>query len=51
MSDRVIVMREGRLTGEFAREDATQETIMARAMGRMPALVEIRDVDEQPVTI
>lgn len=34
MSDRILVMREGRLTGEFAREEATQEKIMARAMGR-----------------
>ena len=25
LSDRVLVMREGRLTGEFARADATQE--------------------------
>ncbi|MFN8485922.1 MAG: sugar ABC transporter ATP-binding protein [Anaerolineae bacterium] len=31
MSDRILVMREGRLTGEFARADATQEKIMAAA--------------------
>jgi inositol transport system ATP-binding protein len=31
MSDRVLVMCEGRLTGEFARADATQERIMHAA--------------------
>jgi rhamnose transport system ATP-binding protein len=31
MSDRVIVMREGRLTGEFDRAEATQEAIMTAA--------------------
>ncbi|BBL79165.1 ribose import ATP-binding protein RbsA [Rubrobacter xylanophilus] len=33
MSDRVIVMREGRISGEFGREEATQENIMAAATG------------------
>ncbi|MCJ1709470.1 sugar ABC transporter ATP-binding protein [Microbacterium sp. VKM Ac-2923] len=31
MADRVLVMREGRLTGEFARADATPEAIMFAA--------------------
>jgi rhamnose transport system ATP-binding protein len=31
MSDRVLVMREGRLTGEFSRAEATQEKLMAAA--------------------
>jgi rhamnose transport system ATP-binding protein len=31
MSDRVLVMREGRLTAEFSRADATQEKLMAAA--------------------
>lgn len=31
MADRVLVMREGRLTGEFARTDATPEAIMYAA--------------------
>ncbi len=31
MADRVLVMREGRLTGEFAREDATPENVMFAA--------------------
>jgi rhamnose transport system ATP-binding protein len=34
MSDRILVMHEGRLTGELTREEATQEKIMARATGR-----------------
>lgn len=33
MSDRIIVLSEGRLTGEFSREEATQEKIMAAATG------------------
>ena len=33
MSDRVLVMREGRLTGELSRAEATQETIMSMATG------------------
>jgi rhamnose transport system ATP-binding protein len=31
MSDRILVMREGRLTGEFTRAEATQEKIMRAA--------------------
>src|SRR5215218_11317211 len=31
MSDRIIVMREGRLTAQFSRAEATQEKIMAAA--------------------
>lgn len=31
MSDRVLVMREGHLTAEFSRADATQEKLMAAA--------------------
>jgi rhamnose transport system ATP-binding protein len=33
MSDRILVMREGRITGEFMRAEATQEKIMAAATG------------------
>jgi rhamnose transport system ATP-binding protein len=36
MSDRVLVMREGRQMGTFSRAEATQETIMAAAMGQAP---------------
>jgi len=34
MSDRILVMHEGRITGEFTRETATQEAILASATGR-----------------
>ncbi len=34
MSDRVLVMCEGRMTGEFTRAEATQEKIMAAATAR-----------------
>jgi len=39
MSDRILVMREGRITGEFLRGEATQEKIMAAAVAakRTPA--------------
>lgn len=33
MSDRILVMHEGRITREFTRAEATQESIMAAAMG------------------
>lgn len=33
MSDRILVMRAGRLVGELSRAEATQERVMALAMG------------------
>lgn len=33
MSDRILVMAGGRITGEFARDEATEEAVLARAMG------------------
>jgi ribose transport system ATP-binding protein len=33
MSDRILVMHEGRITGEFSQEEATQEKIMYAASG------------------
>ncbi|MDQ2671951.1 MAG: ATP-binding cassette domain-containing protein, partial [Actinomycetota bacterium] len=33
MADRVLVMREGRISGEFSRGDATQENVMTAATG------------------
>ena len=33
MSDRVVVMRQGRVTAELSRADATQERVMAAATG------------------
>lgn len=37
MSDRLLVMSEGRITGEFARNEATQERVMLAAMGQAPS--------------
>ncbi len=34
MSDRILVMHEGRICGEFDRADATQERLMACAVGK-----------------
>jgi ABC-type sugar transport system ATPase subunit len=33
MSDRILVMRQGRIAGELPRSQATQEAIMALATG------------------
>ncbi len=33
VSDRILVMREGDIVGEFSREEATQDKIMSRAAG------------------
>ncbi len=38
MSDRILVMHEGRKTGELAREEATQEKIMNLATGEVEAI-------------
>ena len=37
MSDRVIVMRDGRVTGELARGAATPDAVMALATGEAAA--------------
>ena len=33
MSDRILIMHEGRLRGEVSRDEATQERIMTLATG------------------
>jgi len=33
MADRVLVMREGRISGEFGGGEATQENVMTAATG------------------
>ena len=33
MSDRILVMRQGRIVGELARAEATQERVMQLAVG------------------
>lgn len=37
MSDRILMMSEGRITGEFARAEFSQEALLEAAMGRTPA--------------
>ena len=36
MSDRVLVMARGRVTGELSRNEATEERIMSLAIGDTP---------------
>ena len=36
MSDRVLVMHEGRITAELSRKDATEESVMTAATGVDP---------------
>ncbi|RIK55758.1 MAG: D-xylose ABC transporter ATP-binding protein [Chloroflexi bacterium] len=52
MSGRVLVMRRGRLVAEFARANATQEAIIAQAMGAPPPapVAEVIGMPEVPVT-
>jgi D-xylose transport system ATP-binding protein len=35
MSDRILMLHQGRLAGEFARSEATPETLLAAAMGEL----------------
>jgi D-xylose transport system ATP-binding protein len=37
MSDRIVMLHEGRIGGEFTRAEATPEKLLAAAMGRPPA--------------
>ncbi len=37
MSDRILMLHEGRIGGEFRREEATQERLMEAAMGHVAA--------------
>ncbi len=37
VSDRILVMREGRLTAEYSRADASEEEIMSAATGQLKA--------------
>jgi len=34
MSDRILMLHEGRVGGEFSRAEATQEALLAAAMGQ-----------------
>ena len=40
MADRILVMHEGRLTGEFSRAEANEEKIMAAAAGQLGSVRE-----------
>jgi rhamnose transport system ATP-binding protein len=40
MSDRILVMREGRQMGIFQRQEATEESIMTAAMGQVQMVPE-----------
>jgi ABC-type sugar transport system ATPase subunit len=35
MSDRILVMREGRIVAEFSRQNATASRVIAAATGRV----------------
>ncbi len=37
MADRVLVLREGRITAEFTRAEAEENSIMRAATGQNPA--------------
>ena len=37
VADRILVMREGRLVGEFSHDDASEEAVMSAAMGQHSA--------------
>jgi len=37
MSDRIVMMRSGRVAGEFSRAEATQERLIAAALGHVEA--------------
>jgi ABC-type sugar transport system ATPase subunit len=36
MSDRIVVLHEGRVTAEITRQEATQERVMFAATGTQP---------------
>jgi len=48
MSDRILVMCRGRIAGELSREEATEERILALAIGESP--VAVCDTVEQSVS-
>ncbi len=50
MSDRILVMREGRQMGILDREDATQERVLTLAMGQRQDLDDIRSLPEAAIS-
>jgi inositol transport system ATP-binding protein len=51
MSDRVLVMHEGRVGGEFQRKDATQENIMRAATGDVTLREALKEEPTEPLPI
>jgi inositol transport system ATP-binding protein len=51
MSDRVIVMHEGRVGGEFLRKDATQENIMRAATGDVTLREALKEEPAEPLPV
>jgi ABC-type sugar transport system ATPase subunit len=49
MSDRILVMHEGCLTGEFSREEANEECVMLAATGTVAHLPHVSNVPWQGV--
>jgi len=41
MSDRILVIYDGTVTGEFSISDATQEKLMAAAVGKLQERVDV----------
>ncbi len=41
MSDRILMLHEGRIAGEFTRAEATQERLLAAAMGRGDETIQV----------
>jgi len=39
MSDRIVILHEGRIGGEFNRDEATQENLLAAAMGQRQVIL------------
>ena len=39
MSDRIVMLHEGRIGGEFSREEATPEKLLAAAMGQTSSTI------------
>ena len=46
LSDRILVMRAGKITGEILRKDATEERIMALAALEKPGEEELKPAPE-----
>jgi ribose transport system ATP-binding protein len=47
MSDRIVVMHEGRVTGEFTRAEATKERVMEAAIAWSPTAQTARQQAQQ----